>query len=1437
MQNRADFQQYCADISQLYRTLEKEARNPQRVPRRLTEHEKNELERRLAERRGWLGKVQEEWSKPAKFSPSETPAINANPQNSGTDPSNEASKGRGKTPLAWVLGLFSRKHEVDDYALRLEHDPDLLFRVLHALDRGDETYFLYLTLKVRDIHRWLATNGLYWFGHKAPQAAPQPTGAGESPASVADKDKRVQEAWPWTKERERREAARKEARRVLDGQRARPQTESESVPEAEEARRKLLEQVDAYFDFCRQWEFQNKIRSWRMAVTQKPGAMDLGTGEHKSEGEVLEQLVYDYFDKGPAGTRLSRLADLLFRSPKEQSKLALLLGMPPSRWLIEEERESIRLRRSYHVQAGLKCDEFAPFPSGEEAAKDEKPASVGDPCGDLTGLCFSGGGIRSATFNLGILQALAEMHLLPCFDYLSTVSGGGYIHQWLAAWWKRASESEPPKCAFNTVNKALIAQPSSTLPGIEPTQISFLRRFSNYLTPQVGAFTADTWTLVAIWMRNTFLIQLIILSGFLGAFAILRALLLAVETLTSNMIWTQPMIWTAGVATALFLAFLGYMLVRVKSFSTELDEESITRRRQGGDSYIAVPVFLLILSALLYTVICEGLDFPYQASADRLMDWLWRLVAAPAFWLLALALVSWAVSMGWAGFTKNRYSDSWPEGHPRWRFWLGIPLTAAAAAGAVLFLLAAAFRLLSQKLPNLWYNHICPSQNAWLRQLVRYVSSHPAIWCDLIYLFVPPILVAALFLVSVLHVGLNKRVFRDEVLEWMARLRALGFLISFAWVATMGCLVLAGPLLAAVSGLQAKAVWSAATMIWGAISGGGAVAAKSKPDTGLKEYGRQALVALAPYVFMAGIFIGVSALVSLALDVPETQQWRSLGAIIAGSLVIFFLYGWNVDINEMSMNAFYRNRLARCYQGASVIDRRPDGFTGFSKDDRAIRLGDLRFREDAKTPNQYPGPFPIFCCTLNFTSGEDLAWQERKGASFAFTPLYTGYDIPWVGIDRDDDQRLYYNGFRDTIDLAHPRGPGLADACAISGAAASPNWGYKTTPGMAFLMTCFNVRLGAWKRNTRYPARSRQKRKQGDLTIEDQSPRFSPLYLAAELFGRTDAKRKFLYLSDGGHFDNMGLYELVRRQCRYIVICDAEQDGDMSFEGIAMAIRKCRTDFGVDIDLDLRALHKASDTGWSSVHCIVGTILYPNEDPETLGRDRGKIVYLKSTLTGAEPADLLSYKMKHAEFPHDSTADQWFSESQFESYRVLGRFVGLTSLKPACEKDDQGVIKFGGERRTFFNHLYDVWYPVTPAIEQHLSDHGSKFDGLLQELRNKDDYAMHANELFQPGNVALSRSTKPHGEYFKAYALSLFDFMWQVFNDLDLQIASNRHHPHGNIWMNTFRRWTEMKFVRQAWSDYQERYPPSFHFFLREHLDFEKPGIAVPGVDNRIDLP
>jgi hypothetical protein len=192
--------------------------------------------------------------------------------------------------------------------------------------------------------------------------------------------------------------------------------------------------------------------------------------------------------------------------------------------------------------------------------------------------------------------------------------------------------------------------------------------------------------------------------------------------------------------------------------------------------------------------------------------------------------------------------------------------------------------------------------------------------------------------------------------------------------------------------------------------------------------------------------------------------------------------------------------------------------------------------------------------------------------------------------------------------------------------------GYHSSPALTFLMTVFNVRLGHWSGNPGHPS-----------AWAVHSPPFSGTYLLKELFGLTDYSSPFVYLSDGGHFENLGIYELVRRRCNCIVAIDAGQDENSTFDDLGSAIRKCYADFGVVIDLHCDELK----TGYSAV----GRVIYPDA-PE------GTLIYLKPRLTGEEPADLQNYKLTHPGFPHQPTKDQWFDESQFESYRRLGHWIG-----------------------------------------------------------------------------------------------------------------------------------------------------------------------------------
>jgi hypothetical protein len=174
------------------------------------------------------------------------------------------------------------------------------------------------------------------------------------------------------------------------------------------------------------------------------------------------------------------------------------------------------------------------------------------------------------------------------------------------------------------------------------------------------------------------------------------------------------------------------------------------------------------------------------------------------------------------------------------------------------------------------------------------------------------------------------------------------------------------------------------------------------------------------------------------------------------------------------------------------------------------------------------------------------------------------------------------------------------------------------------------------------------------------------------MFGLTTDTRSFVYLSDGGHFENLALYEMVRRRCRYIVVSDAGCDPEYSFEDLGNALRKIKIDLRVDIDFfqrDRLRMRPDAGNGKQEYHCL-GIIKYRDAD----GGDAkdGILLYVKPGLTGDEPPDVISYSNAHPTFPHESTSDQWFSESQFESYRHLG-FCAGSAIRGAITATEAAV--------------------------------------------------------------------------------------------------------------------------------------------------------------------
>jgi hypothetical protein len=241
--------------------------------------------------------------------------------------------------------------------------------------------------------------------------------------------------------------------------------------------------------------------------------------------------------------------------------------------------------------------------------------------------------------------------------------------------------------------------------------------------------------------------------------------------------------------------------------------------------------------------------------------------------------------------------------------------------------------------------------------------------------------------------------------------------------------------------------------------------------------------------------------------------------------------------------------------------------------------------------------------------------------------------------------------------------------------------GYHSSPSVTLLLALFNVRLGWWLGN---PG------PEGEKTYKDEGPATAIMPLVEETFGLTTDDKPYVYLSDGGHFENLGLYEMVRRRCRFIVAVDAGCDPDFIFEDLGNAVRKIFIDLGIRIRFDgLQAIHNRpvdkvlrhegldpnKNRRETIPYCAIGTVDYKSVDGTETGCGNGYILYIKPAYHGTEGAGIRSYAAAHPAFPHESTSDQWFTESQLESYRSLGLDIMNNILRGGDEDFDHGTLE------------------------------------------------------------------------------------------------------------------------------------------------------------------
>jgi Patatin-like phospholipase len=868
-------------------------------------------------------------------------------------------------------------------------------------------------------------------------------------------------------------------------------------------------------------------------------------------------------------------------------------------------------------------------------------------------LCCSGGGIRSATFCLGVIQALA-MHsltktppgasttssqsaddvaeranhsLLSRFHYLSTVSGGGYIGSWLSAWRTRND--------FPTVWSNLTGRPEG--PDIEPPEISWLRSYSNYLTPKVGIGSADTWTGAAIFLRNLLLNWLVIVP----AVALVLLVLKLIATISIAVARMQDVWWPHVLIALVGIAFL----IVAQAFTTGYRP---TRRKLDGtlpsaeagnvdqSTFLCRDLLWSLLSAIFLT---SFLTSHVGAELARNLSTYWAIVIG--------AIIGVVI-----------FAAGWLAGLPlRWEAKdLGLWAVSGVVYGGLLGFGA-----------HLYTTLLSPYTGD---------TGDDSIWIILIpvILGVPWVLASQLF-AEMIFVGLvSYEVNSDADREWLGR--GAGWIAATAviWALTTFISFAGGHFLIDVEAWLAPYIASAGGVagIAAALIGKSAqtTAKPNEEDQSLKAIVFKIGLAIAGPIFAAVLVVGISVALDLLLLGDSLVQGLTKHIWTTGYIVFWLLVGVlatvfvaavasrNVNINRFSIHALYRNRLVRAYLGASRQRRSPDLFTGFDDHDNlpAHKLWPPKPRPNGENTFSL---FHVVNITLNLVQAKRLAWQQRKAESFTVSALHCG---------------AAYKGFRPSVEYGggSPFGLSLGTAMAISGAAASPNMGYHSSPSITLLLALFNVRLGWWLGN---PG------PEGEKTYKDEGPATAIVPLVEETFGQTTDDKPYVYLSDGGHFENLGLYEMVRRRCRFIVSIDAGCDPEFTFVDLGNAVRKIFIDLGIRIRFkgldklkNRPAAEQLNAADGKIPYYAVGKINYRDADGDC---EDGWILYIKPAIHGTdtEGAGVRSYATAQKTFPHESTADQWFSESQFESYRSLGLDIMSSILRGGEEDFDHRTLE------------------------------------------------------------------------------------------------------------------------------------------------------------------
>jgi hypothetical protein len=795
-----------------------------------------------------------------------------------------------------------------------------------------------------------------------------------------------------------------------------------------------------------------------------------------------------------------------------------------------------------------------------------------EPVPGRIGICCSGGGLRSAAYNLGALQALRDQDVLGKADYLTAVSGGSYI---AAAHFITAASSNP-----RLFTKTPLFSRSSP-------EEQYLRSHTDYLAPGLGG-------------------KLTLILRLLAGLTITTVLLLLSLEVVARLLG-----WAYG--NGLQLHHGG--------------RNSLTLHITAGVWAVVVGLAVAAVTTLIIRLLFRLPD----AAARFLAAWGFRALFAATIIFVLLIGLPWIV-------VALRHLPTAAQGTQRLSrliqaFRTNSALTSAAGLGSFLSVGFGALRALVAK------------RRSWIAMLVGAL--------------VAPLALLTYFLVRVNAIALIG-------FTWPQVAVVLGVLVVLAFVYWQADLT----------------QWSMHPTYRERLSSAFALKRLHIKDQPTKDQ-----------------------------PTSEEPNWRTLvgavtGPLLSAAIVAVGLSGWGwIDswstrlvLIAVPVGLIVGQRLTPRRAGVArrAVDPEVDPAPGV---DPNLFAEEVPFEQRLPLPAMNPPtaqqlglPKQLVVCAAANVSDRGSTPTGRGGASFTFDAEQIGG--PVVGFVKTD---TFEKAVGDRVrDLTLPA------AVAMSGAAVSPSMGKMTRRPLTFLLALANVRLGVWLPNPRRMKEHEETTKimtsgpdkpsengRGQMaTIGQKVIGLTPRahYLVKELLGRNHLNDKYLYVTDGGHYENLGLVELLRRGCTTIYCFDAAGDHVDTFNTLGSAIEIARVDLNVEVQLDpptaflpVKEGVKASRLSRTAPKLspndhLVGDVVYHRPDGSTV---RGAIVYAKAAVVADAPWDVRAFQQRNPVFPNHSTALQLFDEATFEAYRALGEFTARHAANDLATYLDKQPMKDG----------------------------------------------------------------------------------------------------------------------------------------------------------------